>query len=717
MFNPKIYLTTAIAFLFLAVGIHSASAACQAEVSVVVNDYNTQMIKGARFSIFEQVVDAQGNPTAGKLLGGNTTDKNTGIGKVTVNLTEGLNKYVVKAVNPAAEGFDFWYFDKMSLFCDQKLTFIANLSAIKLKVSDYQGLLQKNVKFTIFAQGRDANGEPIIGKQVGGGDTGVTGEKIIYLPDPVKTIGLGANYYLLEVKNTKGDKFYKYNISPADGELMEINYRFSEMVVKAKDATTGSPLPNLKLNMYVRLPAELGGYKAGKMITTIQTNEDGTAYLQYPAGQYMLEYTKASGEKVPFFDIEIINNERREFDLSIDDYVQARCNIKSSLSVGFRDFDSKIIGNINFNIYEQKLDDDGSPVVGGKVSSGHVDNYGLAKIDFYPQPAKQYLMEVCDKSPKFGCFWFDNINFECKDDITIKQDLKSIDVILRDSKGKLVPGQKFKIYVKQKDVDGRTVIDKAKMVGSFTEPQSGVFRMYLDNSQLDGSPIEYLLAVDYNRKEVFTEFSVSNSAKTTLEYIIGDPLKAIRKTTVANGNYSGIIGRIVIQVEGKGEAWYINPNDKKRYYLGRPEDAFLVMKKLSVGASNSTLAKIRPNVDILSATDVDSDNDKLADVLEKGLLTNPQSADSDGDGYADYTEVKSGFNPKGAGKMVLDDKFAAKNSGRILLQVEGNGEAWYINPLNKQRYYLSRPKDAFAIMRTLGLGITNANLEKIPVGQ
>jgi hypothetical protein len=31
-------------------------------------------------------------------------------------------------------------------------------------------------------------------------------------------------------------------------------------------------------------------------------------------------------------------------------------------------------------------------------------------------------------------------------------------------------------------------------------------------------------------------------------------------------------------------------------------------------------------------------------------------------------------------------------------------------------YYLGRPADAFAIMRNLGLGITDANLGKIAVG-
>ncbi|MFA6551772.1 MAG: hypothetical protein WCV41_04565 [Patescibacteria group bacterium] len=55
-------------------------------------------------------------------------------------------------------------------------------------------------------------------------------------------------------------------------------------------------------------------------------------------------------------------------------------------------------------------------------------------------------------------------------------------------------------------------------------------------------------------------------------------------------------------------------------------------------------------------------------------------------------------------------------SGKILLDVERNGEGWYVYPENKKRYYLGRPDDAFKIMRELGLGITNADLAKISAG-
>ena len=41
---------------------------------------------------------------------------------------------------------------------------------------------------------------------------------------------------------------------------------------------------------------------------------------------------------------------------------------------------------------------------------------------------------------------------------------------------------------------------------------------------------------------------------------------------------------------------------------------------------------------------------------------------------------------------------ATKLKGKILLQVEKNGEAWYVSPKNEKRYFLGRPADAFSLM-------------------
>lgn len=172
-----------------------------------------------------------------------------------------------------------------------------------------------------------------------------------------------------------------------------------------------------------------------------------------------------------------------------------------------------------------------------------------------------------------------------------------------------------------------------------------------------------------------------------------------------------LAGKILLQVEENGEAWYLNPSNKKRSFMGRPDDAFKLMREQGIGITNSDLDKIPVSLDFLSGQD--SSGDGLPDSFKIALGLDVNSIDSDGDGYCDFTELSHGYDPLGPGKLNYDLDFAEKQAGRILLQVERNGEAWYVNPENNKRYFLGRPSDAFNLMRNLGLGIKNSDLAKI----
>src|SRR3989339_24299 len=58
---------------------------------------------------------------------------------------------------------------------------------------------------------------------------------------------------------------------------------------------------------------------------------------------------------------------------------------------------------------------------------------------------------------------------------------------------------------------------------------------------------------------------------------------------------------------------------------------------------------------------------------------------------------------------------AERLSGKILLQVEDAGQAWYVEPGTGKRAFLGRPDDAFRIMRELGLGISDVDLNTIGI--
>ena len=107
----------------------------------------------------------------------------------------------------------------------------------------------------------------------------------------------------------------------------------------------------------------------------------------------------------------------------------------------------------------------------------------------------------------------------------------------------------------------------------------------------------------------------------------------------------------------------------------------------------------------------DTDGDGLSDIFEDAIKTDKNKVDSDNDSYQDKNEISGGYDPTNGGgkKMENSAVFARQQTGKIFLQVEGKGEAWYVNPSDNKRYFMGRPTDAFNLMRTLGLGISNTD--------
>ncbi len=116
-----------------------------------------------------------------------------------------------------------------------------------------------------------------------------------------------------------------------------------------------------------------------------------------------------------------------------------------------------------------------------------------------------------------------------------------------------------------------------------------------------------------------------------------------------------LAGRILLQVQSHGEAWYVDPVTHQRFYLGRAEDAYALMRAKGLGIRHAELARY------------------------------------------------------------LTGRFPLRLSGRIVLDVETHGEAYYVSPLTLQGAYLGTAADAYALMRRVGLGISTKDLSSIPV--
>ena len=128
---------------------------------------------------------------------------------------------------------------------------------------------------------------------------------------------------------------------------------------------------------------------------------------------------------------------------------------------------------------------------------------------------------------------------------------------------------------------------------------------------------------------------------------------AMKRFSRADSLSSDLAGRILLQVEDQGQAYYLNPVNLKKYYLGSPDEAWAIFREFSFS-------------------------------LDSEILNN-----------------------------YLKDGFPSEISGRIVFNAQENYEIYYINPSDLKAYSLNTPRDTFDVMSNLSIGISNDNLRTI----
>ena len=146
------------------------------------------------------------------------------------------------------------------------------------------------------------------------------------------------------------------------------------------------------------------------------------------------------------------------------------------------------------------------------------------------------------------------------------------------------------------------------------------------------------------------------TATKSVESATPEAQKVTEPVAVSSDLTERVKGYILLQVQSAGEAWYVHPEDGKRYYMRDGAAAYNMMRYFGLGVSNKDMGKIL------------------------------------------------------AGDWTLRDRLR----GKIVLQVELHGEAYYIHPKYATVHYLKDGAEAYRIMREKSLGITNADLSAVP---
>jgi endonuclease YncB( thermonuclease family) len=124
-----------------------------------------------------------------------------------------------------------------------------------------------------------------------------------------------------------------------------------------------------------------------------------------------------------------------------------------------------------------------------------------------------------------------------------------------------------------------------------------------------------------------------------------------------------LLGRVVIDVSSKGEAWYINPQSRMRVYLGRPEEALERLTARTVYLNYLNIARIAPD--------------------------NAQAEDG-------------------------DLEYVAQVAGNVMTPNDLIGASWYVDPDRRVRRRLATANDAWRIMQD-GVPVSAAQLAGIPI--
>jgi len=169
-----------------------------------------------------------------------------------------------------------------------------------------------------------------------------------------------------------------------------------------------------------------------------------------------------------------------------------------------------------------------------------------------------------------------------------------------------------------------------------------------------------IVAKSGDQTSVVVSLAITRTKNTVADIIALEKSLSAKKINASLA--AKLSGRLLLQVETNGYIWYINPKNNLRYLVSN-DSALSIFKALSLGISEANL--------------------NLIPTKSSGLK----------------------------GNTALRNKL----KGRFLLRTEKSGQITYVD-LNGYRNDISQ-ENLMAIFRSLSLGVSNANLRQIGIGE
>lgn len=617
---------------------------------------------GTNVEIFQQEVDSDNNPTVGTKVGQFTLG--TG-GTGTIELPADLYVLGVKGQNNQYQYF--WDVDVLDgRLNEYELTSsqnwlpsgngCPNSSRLTISLRSYGGSLAAGLKYTLYEQTTDANGLPAVGSSVNSGTINNSGQALVnFNPDPRKI-------YAIKVWDKRADRgeFWFFNaVRFVCGYDRQVTKYVPSLKIVLRDEA-GNLKKNYSFSLYAQDYDADGNpyFQDSNLIANLQTGEGGYAlvyvapYNPYRSGQtgfYAISAKDGSGNTVRVYNIKV-NEADSTFNYAFN-------GLSGQLLSALK----KPLTNKEVRLYEQ-IKEGGEYSLGRQLAKANTDSSGRFRFEY---SGGLYALATNDDFSQSNIFWNARVSSASVGAQNLVTNLTRFS--LSSTEGVVTSNPAFNLYSLSSS-DGRTYY-RDRQIGSIS---LGAGRT-ASRSLAAGA---YLATYNAgNNREFGVAFRATNGGVQDVKIVINQKylingaqsfsLSASTPSNVTSQSSGNAVngsalsrrlaGRILLQTQDKGQAWYLNPTDQKRYFLGRPADAFNLMRRFGLGISN-----------------------------------------------ADFNKLEKSANRSLA--------------GRILIKTQDSGRAYYYDPVNLKLYYLGRPTDAYNIIRSRGLGISNSDLGQITIG-
>lgn len=365
-----------------AAAIGPCTAAQTLPVKVITRDASGTLVGGINYVIYSELTNPDGKPYFGAQLANGKTD--AGGQSSVACLSDAKAPYAVKIYEPSGTyGFFTVWSSEMTVTESQIRIAELKMSGLYVLMRDAEGTVIKNASFSVYLQGFDVNGDPIVDENrldqdklvLSNYDTGDYGAKSVFL---------APGNYVVKVKMTGGkDYFYIWNQEVTAETVTVLDYQLSTLRTVVEDGF-GTLVKGQKVSIYRQDKDVRGGKILGPvMVSDVSTGTTGGANAYLKPGTYVI---RISGTNGYFY----------KWNVALTDQELTTVTYRlSGFRIIIRDATGAFIKGAKFSIGTQKLDVAGKPILDTIVVKDATTG-AIGYKDVYLPPAT-YVLVYGDK--------------------------------------------------------------------------------------------------------------------------------------------------------------------------------------------------------------------------------------------------------------------------------------------------------------------------------